>query len=504
MTRQRPGRSTAQLLADFGHEVPMRPDPPRPVKERSLFSARVRGVGGIRKPGRGWSPASAPVSQWRMTSDQAPALWPLIATPALPPTGAQIGIDELSGGSFYADPLGWVLDDRVPVTNPNILSFGKPGGGKSTDSKVFLLAMMDFGYKAFIHGDVKDEYEGLCHAFGVEPFIVGPGMPTRINPLDMGPLGNGWGSLTAEETKRRAGIIFRRWVTLIGGLVGSQFIGDRRVPFGPTDALVVSSALAQLTGFGDGNTTLSVTTLPRLWQALNEPTDALVDECRFADRRQFLDETRLLRDALAQLCTGVLAGMFDDHTTIKIDWDAPIQSLSLSRLEPLGDEATGIALTCLSSWGRAMREVKDAGDLRINVRDEMWKQMRLGLSAVKSLDADLRLSRRDGEIQYMIGHKPGDMLSVGEADSAATAIAKELLHLADIKILHGQDPTVASELEELLELGPIARNLVTDWATQRKGRAVWCVGDQLYKVQTFVHPAIKALTYTNQAIDAAA
>lgn len=64
------------------------------------------------------------------------------------------------------------------------------------------------------------------------------------------------------------------------------------------------------------------------------------------------------------------------------------------------------------------------GDLRINIRDEMWKQMRLGLEAVKSLDADMRFSRRDGEIQFVVGHKPGDMLTVGESTSAATAIAR--------------------------------------------------------------------------------
>ena len=155
-----------------------------------------------------------------------------------------------------------------------------------------------------------------------------------------------------------------------------------------------------------------------------------------------------------------------------MDWTAPIQSFSLSRLEPLGDEAMGIALTCLSSWGRAMREIS-IRDLRINIRDEMWKQMRLGLEAVKSLDADMRFSRRDGEIQFVVGHKPGDMLTVGESTSAATAIAKELLNLADLKILHGQDPSVAGELAELLELGPIAEHLMADWATQRKGRALW-------------------------------
>ena len=104
---------------------------------------------------------------------------------------AILGIDELSGGSFYADPLGWVLDDTVPVTNPNVITFGKPGGGKSTNTKNFATLMMDFGYKVFVLGDPKDEYEPLCRAFGVQPFAVGPGMSARINPLDFGPLGNG-------------------------------------------------------------------------------------------------------------------------------------------------------------------------------------------------------------------------------------------------------------------------------------------------------------------------
>ena len=100
--------------------------------------------------------------------------------------------------------------------------------------------------------------------------------------------------------------------------------------------------------------------------------------------------------------SGALAGLFDDHTTIAVDWTAPIQSLSLSRLEALGDEAVGIALTCLNSWGRGMRELAAPGDLRIVVRDESWKQLRLGPDAVKSFDADLRLSRRDGDIQFAV------------------------------------------------------------------------------------------------------
>jgi hypothetical protein len=186
-----------------------------------------------------------------------------------------------------------------------------------------------------------------------------------------------------------------------------------------------------------------------------------------------------------------------------LDWTAPIQSLSLSRLEGLGDEATGMALLCLNSWGRAMRETAEPGDMRIVVRDESWKQLRLGVEAVKSFDADLRLSRRDGDIQFAIAHKPSDLLTAGDAGSQATAIARDLLHLADTKILFGQDQAVADELEHLLGLGPIATEIVTDWARQAPGRALWVIGELMAKVATWLHPAEAAITWTNIKLEGA-
>ena len=497
----RNGRGVANLLADFGHDLPARPPVAVAVPEKNLFAGMVPRRGRAARAA-GWSPAPPPLSVWRMTSEQTPVFWPLIAANGLPPTGAQMGIDLLSGGAFYCDPVGWVTDDEIPVTNPNVFVFGKPGRGKSGTVKIFCLRMMDFGYRVLILGDTKDEYEALCRALGVEPFVIGHGLPARVNPLALGPLGHGWADLSREETQRRSAIVFARWLVLLRGLVGSQKIGDERVPFGPSDEKAVSAALRELTGYTPGNTVLREITIPQLWQALNEPSNDLVSECRYSSRQHFLDQTRLLRDALGQLVDGHLAGLFDDHTSIQVDWRAPIQSLSLSRLEPLGDEAVGIALTCLNSWGQAMREIADPGDLRIVVRDETWKQMRLGVEAVKSLDANLRLSRRDGDIQVVIYHKPSDPLSAGADGSQAVAIAKDLLHLGDIKVLHGQDQAVADELSLLLGITPMAQQVVTNWAMGGKGRALWLVGDRPFKVATVLTPLEMQLTFTNDALKA--
>ena len=127
------------------------------------------------------------MSTWRMTSDQAPVLWPFIATPGLPPTGAQMGIDLLSGGSFYADPLGWVLDDTVPVTNPNVFVLRQTRPRQVRHGQGVLLRMMDFGYRTLILGDPKDEYETAVPALGVRavrdrPRPAGPDQPAGLRP----------------------------------------------------------------------------------------------------------------------------------------------------------------------------------------------------------------------------------------------------------------------------------------------------------------------------------
>jgi hypothetical protein len=491
-TRQ--GRGVAGLLADFGPALPARATAPAAANERNVFSDLV-GRRGRRERAGGWAAAPAPLAVWRMTSEQTPVLWPLIAANGLPPTGAQMGIDLLSGGAFYCDPIGWVTGDDVPVTNPNMIVFGKPGRGKSGTVKVFCLRMLRYGYRVLILGDTKDEYEPLCRALGVEPFVIGHGLPVRVNPLAFGPLGHGWQHLDRVEAQRRSAIMFARWLVLLRGLVGSQ-----HVPFGPTEETALAEAMRLLTGYSTGTSSLREVTIPQLWQLLDEPDADLIGTCRYAGRRHFLDATRPLRDALGSLVKGHLAGLFDDHTSIDVNWRAPIQSLSLSRLAPLGDEAVGIALTCLNSWGQAMREIAADGDIRIVVRDETWRQMRLGPEAMKSLDANLRLSRNDADVQILLAHKPSDMLSAGDADSQAVAIARDLLHLCDIKVLHGQDQGVADELAGLLGLPPMAQEVVTGWAVAGKGRALWLVGDRPYKVQTVLTPAEAALTYTNEAI----
>lgn len=501
------GRDVARLLTDFGHQPPSIAPEAGVVREPRVFPGTAPGRGTAARD-RGWMPAKAQVRVYRMPSDQAAVFWPFIHSPGLPPTGVQVGVDERSGGVFCCDPLGWVLNPDLPVSNPNIFVAGKPGEGKSGTVKAILNRFLGYHYRALICGDPKDEYESLCRAWDVEPFAIGHGMPTRINPLALGPLGESLNRVDAAEAQSRVQVVFARWQTLVRGLVGSMKIGEANVGFGPSEAAVVKLALEDLTGYVDGATTLRETTIPQLWRLLDDPQPDLIARCRYPTKQAFFDDTRLLRDALGQLVTGPLRGLFDQPTNIRVDWDAPIQSLSLSRLNKLGDEAVGIALMCLNSWAQGMREAATRNDPWVIVRDESWRQMRLGVEAVKAFDAALRLSRgvggEAGDIQIAVMHKPSDLRTAGAAGSQADAIAKDLLALADIKILHGQDAQVGGELAGMLDLSPQGQHLVTSWAREERGRALWVVGGAEYKVRTILHPLERELFETNTGINQAA
>ncbi|MCW2530151.1 MAG: uncharacterized protein JWM76_5011, partial [Pseudonocardiales bacterium] len=174
----RTGRGIAQLVADFGHQLPPLSPQPVGVSDSDPFTVTV-GKHGRRGRAAGWCPVPAPVVAYRMTSEQVGGVWPLIAGDGLPSTGALMGIDFLSGGAFHVDPIGWTLSGVAGVTNPNMMFFGAPGRGKSGTVTMVCLRLMAYNYRTLILGDVKEESEPLCRALGVEPHAVGHGLPAR-------------------------------------------------------------------------------------------------------------------------------------------------------------------------------------------------------------------------------------------------------------------------------------------------------------------------------------
>ena len=448
---------------------------------------------GHRARGSGWAAVDA-TRRWpvyQAPSTEVGGLFPLLAANPLPAVGARMGYDALSGSAFYCHPIEWVLHGLA--TNPNLVVFGEPGRGKSSTVVALILRMMLFGTKTLIAGDVKGEYTPLLRALGVTPIALGRGSGARLNALDLGPLASRWSCWpVARQREELAGVI-GRWTTLLAALAETQ--GYRP---SVTDEAVLSAVIRRLVGATDGYTALRPLTIPDVARGLADPTDDLIAAGRFAGRREWLDHTRCITDALTNLIVGPLAGLFDAPTNIDLDWDAPIQSMDLSRLRSRGDQAIAVALTCLGSWSSLITDLQHDGEIRIVVRDEVWRQMRLGLRAVQAVDADLRLSRADKRIQLLVMHKPSDLLSVGAAGSQEATIAADLLALCSTRILLGQSTRVADALAADLALSDQEQHVLTGWAMHRRGRALWKIESMPgVKVQTVLSATEAAIFDTN-------
>ncbi|MGW6870407.1 type VI secretion protein [Streptomyces sp. NPDC054901] len=456
---------------------------PRQLTARELRRARLLEdpAGAMRiAPKRGWNlpfagraASLATPEVFRADSGRASGIYPFLHAAALPPIGVYIGYNTLTMQAFSAHPSAWVREGLT--TNPNVLVTGIPGAGKSAHIKAMAFRMMALGHRTLIAGDVKGEYQGLCEFFGVEPVRLGPGRPGRLNPLDAGPLGTDLDKITDHEVLiGRIKEIHRRRLTLLTALLELQLRRDLR----PEESESLDVAVREVTGELHGQSRLSVPTLPAVYAVLKDPTPAMAHELRVRgeDIQLAREQMVSLRSALGGMITGALGGLFDEETSVGLDWDAPIQSVDISALEAYGDATVAMVLTCVSSWAQAA--IDRPGERPwIVVRDELWRQLRSGGAAmVRKVDADLRLSRATGTIQILATHRLNDFEAVGAAGSEAVAIARDLIASCETRIQLAQDTGPLRITREAIGLTDAECALIASWGAGQRGRALWKVG----------------------------
>lgn len=462
--------------------------------ERRLFSSAPRR--GINRPYSGRTALASPPRVYRAATAQLAGLYPFLYGAGIPAVGPHIGTNLLTGAAFSCHPIAWLRQGLI--TNPNILITGIPGAGKSAHIKGLSLRLMSYGVKTLVLGDLKNEYEELAHALGVEPVQLGPGLPARLNPLDAGPLGEDLPADPAELDERLAEI-HRRRLTLLGALLATK-LGR---PLTPTEEAAISLAIHEVTGQADGATHLVDPTLPQVWAALRDPTGQMARELRVRgeDTHELRDMVRPVADALRAMVHGSLSGLFDGPTTVRLDFTAPIQTVDLSWLDRRGDETIAMTLACVSSWGQAAID-DPAGPVRLVVRDELWRAMRIP-AMVRKLDGDLRLSRATGTIQVLATHRLADFETVGPAGSPEAAIAANLIASCDVRVCLAQDVAPLAMTRDAIGLtGPECAH-IAPWGAAHIGHALWKVGrHHSAAVRLELTSAEREWFYTNQRMSA--
>ena len=404
------------------------------------------------------------VDTHRATTRVLRVAYPFLAEGGLGADGTYIGSDVFSGGSFVYDP--WVLYQGRVITNPNVLLAGVIGSGKSSTAKALITRSLALGHKAYVPCDPKGEWTAVAEAMGGATIKLGPGLATRLNPLDAG---RKPATVQPDEWQR---IAWSRRRALLGTLAEST-LGR---PLAAVEHTALDLALDTVSSQVD------TPTIPDVVVALFTPDSAFAERAGLRTTN-LTDDGREVAHAIRRLVHGDLSGMFDGPSTTEFDPALPMVTLDSSWLGSGGnDEALRLTLACASSWLEAA--VADpAGGNRYIVYDEGWRVMR-DAALLRRMQEQWKLSRAWGVSNILIVHRLSDLAAVGDLGSEARALAEGLLADCSTRIMLRQEPDQLSRTASLLGLTDVE---IATIAKLPKGRALWRLPNRSFVVQLVRH-----------------
>ncbi|EYT55056.1 ATP-binding protein [Leucobacter sp. UCD-THU] len=385
--------------------------------------------------------------------------YPFLAEGGLGSAGTFIGQDLYSGGSFVYDP--WELYRQGVITAPNLILAGIVGSGKSSLAKALYTRALPFGRRVYVPGDPKGEHTPVARAVGGRAIVLGPSLPTRLNPLD--------------EGYRAAGIPDADWATQVAArrrdLIGAlaETVLDRRLS--PVEHTAIDIALA------DAVRSAEVPILPMVVDRILSPSSADDPDGRLAE------DGRMLGHALRRLVAGDLSGLFDGPSTEKFDPTLPMLSLDLSRVSE-NSALLAVLMTCSAAWMESALQDPSGGQ-RFVVYDEAWRLMSYP-SLLARMDAQWRLARHYGISNLLIFHKLTDLENVGDQGSRMRALASSLLANAETRIVYRQESDQLGVTAQTLGLTGTERSLLPGLGI---GQGLWKIKDRSFVVQAQLHPA---------------
>ena len=420
---------------------------------RYLPRAGEDGPAALRTPGRFRLP------RHQDTSATLSGHYPFLAEGGLGSAGTFIGQDLYSGGSFVYDP--WELYRQGVITAPNLILAGIVGSGKSSLAKALYTRALPFGRRVYVPGDPKGEHTAVARAVGGRAIVLGPSLPTRLNPLD-----EGYRAAGIPDADWAAQVAARRR-DLIGAL--AETVLDRRLS--PVEHTAIDIALA------DAVRSAEVPILPMVVDRILAPSPADDPDGRLAE------DGRMLGHAFRRLVAGDLSGLFDGPSTEKFDPTLPMLSLDLSRVSE-NSALLAVLMTCSAAWMESALQDPSGGQ-RFVVYDEAWRLMSYP-SLLARMDAQWRLARHYGISNLLIFHKLTDLENVGDQGSRMRALASSLLANAETRIVYRQESDQLGVTAQTLGLTGTERSLLPGLGI---GQGLWKIKDRSFVVQHQLHPS---------------
>lgn len=394
------------------------------------------------------------VPRHRSTTANVCSLYPATVQAPLPQVGPLLGSDLSAGeGPLCWDPFE-VYNEKL-VTNPNAFVMGEPGFAKSSLIKCWAY------WQHCIYGptrwltftDPKGEYRALADRMGMSVARLAPGGDVCINPLDVAV------GLVGEDLADERDLQTSLLVGLAGTLLSRALTQIERK--------VIRSVVTVTTA----RTAEKSATLHDVIRLLNSPTVNMCDQTRRSED-EFVLSLEDLRYAFDELCTGPLRGMFDQQSTVDVDWDGPGMVLDLSGV--IDDErAMSVVMVSAMGWSRQQRH-RLAGRQVTNVNDESYYMYKRA-ETVEFAQARRKLGRQFGEANIDICHRPSDLDAQADTGSKIAKIAHGLLKDSSMKIVFRQS---AGELDLATSMLGLTETERACLAVFGRGKALWKIGDR--------------------------
>ncbi len=426
---------------------------------------------GEKGPHAGRSLFRLKVEPHRATTDTLSVAYPFLAEAGLGSEGALIGHDSWSGAAFCFDV--WNLYDREVITNPNMLLAGIIGRGKSALAKSLSTRSTAFGRKVYVPGDPKGEWTPVARAVDGASIALGPGMTTRINPLDEGPRPAYWidseGGRQPMDDEMWRSVVTNRRRDLVRALT-EQALGrdlqsvEMTALFAAVDAVVREQ---------------ETPILPQVVHRMMYPTE----EVNGSSVDQLLQDGRAAAHALNRVVSGDLAGLFDGPSTTRFDPSLPMLTMDMSRMSG-NDTLIALAMSCASAWMEAALADPDGGQ-RLVVYDEAWRLMKLA-ALLARMQSQWKLSRHWGIANLMVIHRLSDLDAVGESNSSARNLALGLLADTSTRIVYAQE---SGEAEKTGAAIALSQTEIAQLPDLKRGEGLWRIGERAFVVSHDLTPA---------------
>jgi len=393
----------------------------------------------------------------RATTAHLGSAFPFAAEVGLGQRGVYLGTNLLTGGGAFAfDPFDAYVHGTI--TNPNMLIAGDVGAGKSATAKVFLARSVAVFNRWVAIADPKGEYRPLAERLGLTIVDLRPGGQTRLNPLD-------WTDPTADAEQR-----IGHHTTMVGAMVGSVLRRDLT----PGEDALIAYAIAHLDQ-RQQRATLADLASVMVRPPADLPTPPGIDPAHLARDGQAASF------ALGKLLDRSLRGMFDGHSTVRLD-QGPGIVLDLSAVHH-DPEALTLVMVAATGWLQAI--LARPGPPRLQVLDEAWTLLGAERTA-RYLQACWKLSRAYGVANLAIVHRLSDLRAQADDGTATAKVAVGLLADTQTRIVFRQSADQTDDARTLLGLTRTETDLLGRLA---RGRALWKVAGRSAVVAHHIAPS---------------